>query len=400
VERAGADELGYGRDRKTPSRLRGRLAVTAVVAGLSALLGWQLRGPGPRARPTTTAKPESVGTPTPSPSPTPTPTPTGFQGPVLRDGVRAEVLIGGPQTVVVALPSGRATPISGLAGLAVTQMVRVRDATVLLAGRSTGPWDHPQDMYSVADGTAVARRMPGSGQLIAAGATDRTFWVFRWSGEDADLQFTADERDLTGRLVRRVELPRNWSGIRGVVGGLLISKSIPGTAESRMAVWDPARRRTVRSLPFGQYPAAVSATRLARPDHTCGTASEGCVLHIADLRNGGDSVVALPRGYTGPLGEFTDDHSALVLTLTDGQTHGQSFLVSVETGHVMELPGSTLREPLGATLAWIPAADAAVLAALTESETTLAVWRRSGLTVELVPGRFPGGWSVAVRPTR
>jgi hypothetical protein len=157
----------------------------------------------------------------------------------------------------------------------------------------------------------------------------------------------------------------------------------------------------VPSFPAGQYVAAVSATRLARPDQTCGTASEGCVLRIVDLRTGSESVVGLPRGYPGAiLGAFTDDHSALVLTLIDGEDHGQSFVVSVDTGTVMPLPGSALAEPRGADVAWIPGGDAAVLAAMTESGTTLAVWRRSGSTVEVVPGRFAGRWGFAVRPVR
>jgi hypothetical protein len=193
-------------------------------------------------------------------------------------------------------------------------------------------------------------------------------------------------------------MPRNWLPIRGVVGGLLVAASVEHES-SRLAVWDPARRRLVRML-AGDYPVAASASRVAYPDRTCETASEACVLRIVDLRDGSENVVALPQGYAGPVGEFTDDDSAVVLTLTDrmGEDRSQSVVVSVDSGNVLPLPGSTVVLANAATIAWIPTANAAVLAALSDDDTMLAVWRRSSSTIETVPGRFTGRWCLAVRP--
>jgi len=393
VERDAADEVSYGADRARPLWPRGWVAATAVIACTTAALGWRLHSaPTPRA-----AVPVSP-TPTVSPSPTasPTPEPTAFAGPVLRDDVGAEVLIGGALPTVVDLTSGRQTEITGIPdGYEVGSAVRIRGATMLAAGFAEA--GTPSPVFRLADGTTAARPIPARAWSISPAESERSFWAHLQTGVESPT--TVEERTAAGALLRRATLPRDWALVRGVRGGLLVARFEPGNGRVRSAVWDPARRRFVRSVGFGGLPVAATRTHLAWPDPTC-ERREFCILHVTHLSSGADRLIPLPRDYSPMSGAFNSDGSALVLSMLErSRDVAQVFLVAPESGQVMPLRGAT-SEPSVMTVGWTPDDEAVVLSGIERSfATSLAVWRRSAPTIELVPDGVGGSYhAVAVRP--
>lgn len=339
---------------------------------------------------------------TETPPPSPAPVAALGQGRDPADGVRVELLIGGMESVVVQLPGGGQSPVSGIPrGHGVVQQVRVHGATIVLATQFDEEIVPPGRVYRVADGTTTARPVRARGESIGAGATDRTFWVFsRSTGPRAAT--VAEHRDHDGRLRRRVELPAGWSWLRGVTGGLLGTAVNAGDGPERMMVWDPERRRAVLSEELGAWPAAVSGTHVAWSDRSCNTASEGCILHVTDLRDATEQVVPLPRGHSDPYGEFAPVGAALVLqmsSLADPRVL-RVFVVGLETTRVTPLDWDGLHDALGVRLVWDPNGDGVVLAALGYTGTQIAVWNRATGRLELMPGEsIRDAVSVTTRPS-
>jgi len=380
-----ADQLSYGPERVARTWPRGWVVGAAMAATLAALLAWQLRGSDrePRATPSAAAQSTSVAPSRPTSPPTPRAA-TKFEAPAMRGRVRGELFLGGTP-LVVNLPSGRVTAISGLPDEhLLAGGVALRGVTLLLAGdftRSAGPGR----VYAVADGTTVARALSVRGELIAAGATDRTFWVVPdLRGSVARMR--AEERDRRGRLLRRVILPRGWHLVRGVVGGLLVGRSDAKDGPVSLAVWDPQRDRFVLSLTRrGRHPVATSARQVAWPDHTCPSASEGCVLHVTDLRGGADVAFPLAHGYTASSGDFSPDGTELALAAQGDGQEGLTFVVGIDTGTVLPIPGSAIEAGISGSL-WTPSGDAVILGAFGDEGASFAAWRRDGTGLEVVPG--------------
>lgn len=321
---------------------------------------------------------------------------------MLRDGIRAQVILGEWQRSVVDLPSGRVTAITGIPDdHQVTSALRLRGVTVVLAGAS----DSEQRLrgYAIADGTTHARPLPVRGFQISPAETDRTFWAHRRIGDDSGPgRELVQERDRAGRVLRRAVLPTRHYPIRGVVGGLLVSTYHEEDATTTISVWDPDRRRIVRTVGRGGGPLAATATHVSWSDRSCPTASEACILHITDVRTGSDAVVPLPRGHFIHSGALSPDGTAIALTTVSewSDRHvAHSFVISVDSGHVVPLAGSRVLVERDLGVHWTDAGDAVVLStSLARGGTTLGVWRRSGTGVEVVSGDFENAIVVAVRP--
>lgn len=399
------DELSHGA-QGGPATWSRRWLMMAVAAGVAGVLGWTLHDASPGE--TSRAAEHSLATTAPSVSPTPSasaaPMPTAFERPALRNGVRAEVILGGVQPMVVDLPSGRTAEITGLPdGYEVTAAVRVAAATLLVTGYEAS---EPPAVYALPDGTTAARRVASRGFEIMPAESDQSFWVYTWTPGSEERRGVVEERTPAGQLLRRAVLPRQWRLVRGVHGGLLIARFHPkrdGDAGiEELAVWDPRRRRIVRSLARGGYPVAMTATTVAWPDARCDIESEGCVLHITDVGTGKDRLIQLSRGYASPLrGVFSPDGSAVALAMLErihdvAQT---TVMVDTETGQVRRLTGATAALG-GTTVEWTPDGEAVVLTAtgLHGGAASLAIWRRSGGEAERVHGDFGSYPAVAVRP--
>lgn len=382
-------------DRATPRRPGRWVAATVTLAGLLAVVGWRVQDArSPASAASQSGSPTAQPATTPSPTPQPSPESTTFEGPLLQEGIGAQVVMGGQQPAVVELPSGQAAPITGIrAGHQIESGVRVRGATILSAAGPLG--DKPGAVYSLADGATAARLLTFRPASLALGETDETFWAIGPLGDPGPARSVVEERDGAGRLLRRVVLPKGWRLVRGVAGGVLLRRHAEIT---RLAVWDPARRRFVREL--GNWDrVAESVDRVAWADPKCVTESGGCVLHVSDLQTGTKREVAVPDTYQPVVAAFSRDGQVLVTSLLGhaGQD-GSIVAVTLETGSVEPLVGATWKgqRGIGAVIGWAPDGNAVVLAAPGGSQ--LAVWRRSEAGVEMVPGRFDGSWPVAVRP--
>jgi hypothetical protein len=269
-----------------------------------------------------------------------------------------EIIVGGGSAAVVSLPSGESVPLRGIPSTAsVTQLVRVRDATLLYAYAGT-PYDpeRPSAVFLVRDGSATAKRLPGVGIELKPAASRDSYWLV----VAANGRYLAEERDLSGRLLRRV--PRGWVFVRGVSGGVLLS-----TGES-LLVWDPDRSRPVRSIRGVKEIVATTNTFVAWiPDDSCQPQRHACSLHVTDLRDGSDVVAMLPT-HSGPVaGEFSPDRSALALVLSSpDETYFALHRLTLATGVTRRLPGMVPGLHLTLGLSW-SADDGVLISAVTDS---------------------------------
>lgn len=406
------DELAYGADAEpsgTATRPRAWLLVILVSALLAALGGWQAGSrdstPGPAALPTRSPAatgPVAVTTPpgpvTPSsPAPRPTPAPAGLAGEVLRGGVRGELVVGGVRPFVVSLPGGQPRRVTGTPDdCCVHGLVRVDGATLVLMG----DFDHvnpmPARLYSLADGTTVARRFAGTGHELAPGATARTFWLFSQQGR----RMHAEERDLTGRVLHNLVVP--GQPVRGVVGGLLLRDAGVTGGSPYGGVWDPDRRKVVRSFAPRHLIYAATGTHVVWGDYEqCDAAKDGgCTLHVTDLRDGADVLIPLPRGYAQPTAELSPDgsHIAVVARRPDDFDTADSFLVTVGNGAVRRVAGGSYPPSTTAELEWTDDGRHVVFGAASSDQLQLAVLlRRSSLA--LLARDYPRANGIVVRPS-
>jgi hypothetical protein len=395
-----SDQLTHGRDDRPPRSApwpRHWLAVTVLVAAVSGGLGWQQRKSAERDRPSGAAAPTQSVTPA-------VPTPTASGSPSRATGANAalpsfEVLTGGVEPTVVRIPDGRQTPVKGVpAGNQILLQLRVRGATMVLAHPWKSVGSRTGRAYRVADGTAVARLVADRAEWLLPGATDRTFWVLGREGDGLRHGTAAQERDATGRVLRRVDLPAGWYWRRGVARGLFANSETLPDGSQRFIVWDPARRKSMLSKRVASYAAAISATVAAWPDRTCTSAAEACVVHVMDLRTGADRLLPMPRGYESPRGEFAPDGRGLVLTMW-GDGGVQPFVVALESMTVTAIERSGLGHA-DLSAAWGPNGDAVVLLTRDGSVSRVFVWSRDTGAVTQIPGWVAETDSVVVRPAR
>lgn len=396
MDHAGADEISSGPEQPGRPWPRGWPTGTALIAALSAVLGWRLHGTTAQRpdRPTSqSAVASPIRTATASPPSSSTAEPTGLTGPVLREGIRAQLVVTGRRPVAVDLPSGRMSAITGLRrGHFVGAALRLRNSTLLAGSSPTGE----TSAYTLADGTTTARQIEAPGDYLVEAAADRSFWVYRSPdvGEGAGFE----ERSSTGALLRRVTLPRRWMLIRGVRGGLLIGRFDTAVGPHRLAVWDPVRRRARLSINSGGFPIGATSTHVAWPDQSCLSASAGCIVHITDVRTGANRVVALPSEYATPHGALSADGSLLAVVMFRSDGVGRIFVAAVETGHVSPVTPDALGLQ-DAALQWTPDDDA-VLIRQTEATAwvPLTIWRLAGPGIEVIPGEYADVGAVVVRP--
>lgn len=390
---SGSDEIGYG-DDATSRWPRHWLIAATVIAVLAAALGWRQRDARPPTAVAGTPVTAPPTAPAVMPTPSPTPQPPTFEGPLLQDGLGAQVVLGGRRPAVVDLPSGRSTPITGLpSGIEVISAVRISGATILMVGDpSIG------EVYSLPDGTTVARPLGFRGAGLMPGETDNWYWVLASGWDPEHPRATVEERDGSGRLVRRVKLPKNWQPVRGVTDGILMISIDQDPEVAGLAVWDPGRRRIVRSFGHG-IPIATAVDMVAWPDRTCRVTAESCLVHVTDLHGGADRVVAIPGHAHMSFGYVSPDGSSLVLSSLTRDDSQRLVAVSLDTGHVV--PIAVAAPPSAASmLDWTPDGTAAILfAGDADDACSLAVWRRDAERIELIPARFQGCWPLAVRPS-
>jgi hypothetical protein len=406
------DELAYGADAEpsgTLTRPRAWLLVTLAGALLGGLGGWRAgsrdstldaaaaptRSPGATGPVAATTPPGSV-TPSSSATTRPTRAPAGLVGEVFRGGVRGELVVGGVRLLVVSLPGGQPRRVTGMPDdCCVHGLVRVDGATLVLLG----DFDHvnptPARLYSLADGTTVARRIAGTGHELAPGATARTFWLFSQQGR----RMHAEERDLTGRVLHKVVVP--GTPVRGVMGGLLLRDAGVTGGSPYGGVWDPDRRKVVRRFAPRHLIYAATGTHVVLGDsEQCDAAMDGgCTLHVTDLRDGADVLISLPRGYAQPSAELSPDgsHIVVVARRTDDFEIADSFLVTVGNGVVRRVSGGSYPPSTTAELEWTD--DGHVVFGVASShQLQLAVLLRRG-SLALLPRDYPWANRIVVRPS-
>jgi hypothetical protein len=376
-------------------------AASVVIALVAALLGWQ----GGRSRRDDSAAARGTGSAVASATaavtatPTPTTRPSGFAGEAIGSVAGVELVLGGGRPSVVSLSNGGATELTGLPPDAlVGQLLRVHGLTLALAGRDA-PGPPAWAVYAIADGTATARRLPGSAGAggLAPGATAMTFWVLAAAGGRGQWQ----ERDLSGRLLTTPVMSPDWALVRGVVGGLLVQASSDGVSTD-VFVWDPARRRRMRSFPTAASIVAATSTHLAwTADDGCVSEGGGCRVHVTDLRDSADGLIALPEHAGDPWGALSPDGTmlALVLVSPDHDSTAETYIGTIADAAVTRVEGATYatlqNTPL---LVWTDDSRALFLGAATEQRLTLAVLAADD-TLKVLRKDFPPAYEFAVRPT-
>jgi hypothetical protein len=351
VEDPGADELGHGRVRATPAWPRGWLVTTAVVAGLSALLGWQLRGPGPRSRPDASDRtPPAIASPTvsrptadegldlysvPVTSVEQLPVMTELDGRVLvaaQDG--ALVFHDGKSPNRVTMPAAPGDPPYRLIGRGNALVFYGRDTVFVVAA------DPAAREHVVTKGTDFAVFVPSAHPdriWVQEGQTDgspRRLWEVSRSGE--------------------VTVPPAQAPAGNIVAG--VESGVVLQIEGGLDVWDPVTARVLRHIE-GSFPLGAAGESLAWCDGDCRAA------HLTDTASGIDHIVLRLDGDAG-LDGYVDGLSpdgrwfAAVACVRTGSADNTCALVVVDVpSGARTVVGRGAIAPGGARVAWDQSGD-------------------------------------------
>ena len=361
-----SDIISYGRDRE-PRWRRWQLAAAAVgiAVALAAAFLWYLPGlrqHGARSRPgAVRSSPAAQGRPgsaAVAPSPLPA-KPARMTGQPLPRDASLWLLLAGHSPAWLSVPTGRTEPIRGLPrsgnGYQLIRIAGGWTAQPFPAGDTSCDTcaPGPLPVYYVADGSPVASRI-GAADFTAPAATGGALWLisYRRGADMSTAAGGAQEVSVTGvTLGPRLKLPAGYMIDQGTRSGLLLVQEAAGSSLVRYELWDPGTRRATRS--FVDLIAASPAEIAWMPGCTT-----SCRVHVLDLPGGRVEEISLPGRSTAYDGAFSPDGRLLGLLVTAGVTAAgraaatELVVVTVASGRMTAVPGSTVGSGNGVTFGW------------------------------------------------
>ncbi|MEP7023797.1 MAG: hypothetical protein ABJB47_08295 [Actinomycetota bacterium] len=400
-----SDIVSQGGEREPSPRPR-RVAVVAVLAiALVALFLTHLPHHHPAARPQAGVShrpPLIPGAQAGLPA-----EPNGIIGPTAGWDASVQLPVSSPQPHWFQPATGRSTPIGGLpvnpAGYLFTRIdggwaVRPNppgnaancDGCAACGNCSTDPLP----VYFLTSGGSA--HQIGQANAVAPGATAGTLWVTTYTqGTGSAIGGgTAQEISTSGQLLRTpVRVPAGYVIEQATVRGLLLA------GRTTLQLWAPPPPSTpiqgTATAPDGHSYARVIAASPAEIAWTPPCATR-CRLEIRDLAAGRDTTIRLPAGTSIASGAFSPDRKFLAVQVRSasagdsGATPTQLEVVTVATGHLAHVPGTSFSSDALDGFGW-PAASNILVAELSfTTKVQVASWQ---------PGA-PRPAVVVIRPTQ
>lgn len=394
-----ADILASGRpdaanQRRRPPAWLLLLVVAAVLVGGQA---WRDRGPEPEAGPS----PPPSGTATAGPSESQGP--TGAAARFRLDGrlgvgpTGVQLLVGGPQPVIVDAGTGRAAPLPGVPRLRAgqtAQLQRVATATVAVIR------DHD---YGLVEAFVV----PDGGRTFSVGPAEGVVQAV----DGGLLAYDSGSNGRPGWLASlgargQVRWRRPLSLLTLVLGdtphGLLVETTPDPEHGGALELIDPRTGRLKRGLGRAQYVLASTPEAVAWAPAGC---ADQCQLMVTSLANGGSRLYDTPDYRLPGYAAFSPDQRRLALSfyglhdfLPGLDRDGFVTQLDLHSGTMQTIPGLTTEAKSAATLAWSPTGNWLAMGVRTpgpDYRDRLVLWRPSEAGLTVLPPLLPPESSAA-----